>query len=207
VPPSLLVKTNPVDHADWNYRHIFGAIQRQRFRLVQRHVAGLHFGSLLEVGYGSGIFAPELKAYCERYYGIDTHKKSAEVRSILQTLGIDAHLEEGSTIAMPFPDVTFDCVVAVSVLEFVDEQKLACSEIRRVLAPDGHFIVVTPGHSRWLDLGLKILTGVSAKADFGNRRESLIPALRQVFTVERQADCPRFHPPGLYLYRSFRLVK
>src|SRR5437899_1843622 len=31
----LLIKTGPVDHADWNYRPLLGLISRTRFRLVR----------------------------------------------------------------------------------------------------------------------------------------------------------------------------
>ena len=75
LPPEVLIKTSEVDHADWNYRPLLSWIQRLRFRHIVSMLAGERFQRLLEVGYGSGIFMPELKQYCDELYGIDLHKK------------------------------------------------------------------------------------------------------------------------------------
>src|SRR5690606_26267525 len=73
LPRGALVKTGTVDHADWNYRPVLGPISRIRFKLA---LALLPSPSrrLLEVGYGSGIFMPELARTCEVLYGLDTHQ-------------------------------------------------------------------------------------------------------------------------------------
>jgi tRNA G46 methylase TrmB len=60
LPPSALLRTGPVDHADWNYRPLIGTVQRIRFRLVCRLLGNGRFDRLLEIGYGSGVFMPEL---------------------------------------------------------------------------------------------------------------------------------------------------
>jgi SAM-dependent methyltransferase len=45
---------------------------------------------------------------------------------------------------LPFPDGSFDLVVAVAVLEHVAEPTRCVAEIARVLAPGGHVFAVTP---------------------------------------------------------------
>ena len=61
LPREALIQTGEVDHADWNYRPLLGMIQRLRFRLILRILAGRKYHRLLEIGYGSGVFMPELK--------------------------------------------------------------------------------------------------------------------------------------------------
>src|SRR5256885_8746113 len=83
LPAEVLVKTGPVDHADWNYRPLLGAIQRSRFRLLLDLLDAERFGRLLEIGYGSGVFLPELARHSRELYGIDIHEKSDHVAESL----------------------------------------------------------------------------------------------------------------------------
>ena len=59
---------------------------------------------------------------------------------------------------MQFEDGTFDCVIANHVLEHVDDDARALSEIRRVLKPGGFAILQTPYsrrlHRTWRDEGV-----------------------------------------------------
>jgi ubiquinone/menaquinone biosynthesis C-methylase UbiE len=205
LPQALLVRTGPVDHAAWNYSGLLGVIQRRRFWLVLRLLSSRSFKSVLEVGYGSGVFLPELAKRCSELYGIDIHSCDREVTAALSKEGVRATLKSGSATAMPFPDASFDCVVAVSALEFVDDLDTACAEIARVLRPDGTLVVVTPSHSVLLDLGLCFLTGQSAKTDFGDRRTKVEPALQRHFKVLRCLHFPPFVPAAGCVYRCFLL--
>ena len=165
------------------------------------------FDRILEVGYGSGVFAPELADHCGQYCGIDVHEYADSVGASLAQVGVHAELRRGSVTAIPFDDKSFDCAICVSVFEFVDEVDAACREIRRVLTDEGLLFVVTPGHSPLLDLGLKVLTGESAKRDFGDRRERIIPALTRQFDIVRIVDFPTPSVLGLYMYRALELRK
>src|SRR5512147_1718376 len=50
---NLLVKTGPVDFAEWNSRPLLGWISRQRFRLVISLLPKAPIVRVLEIGYGS----------------------------------------------------------------------------------------------------------------------------------------------------------
>ncbi len=206
LPRELLLKTGPVDHADWNHRPVLGWIQRLRFRMVLSLLPGARMNRLLEVGYGSGVFMPTLATRCDELYGIDRHPMNHEVAHALGQEGIAAHLTSGSAEEMPFADGHFDAVVAVSCVEFIDNLEAACLEIRRVLKPDGAFVMVTPGHSPVVDLGLKLLTGESARRDYGDRREALIPTLLRHFAVRAQRTAPPVGTSILCLYTAFDFI-
>jgi len=193
LPRDALVKTGPVDHADWNYRPVLGWIQRLRFRLILDLLPRGKVGRLLEIGYGSGVFMPELAARCEELFGIDVHPHAAEVESRLKEHGVKAELVSGSAEHLPYAPSTFDAVVAVSSLEFVPDAAAAARETRRVLRPDGCLVLVTPGHSPLVDWGLRVLTGESAQQDYAGRREQLMPALESQFA----GDAKRTFPPVL----------
>jgi ubiquinone/menaquinone biosynthesis C-methylase UbiE len=205
LPPEALLKTGVVDHADWNYRPLLGPISRLRFRFVVSLLGEERMHRLLEIGYGSGVFMPELARFADELYGIDIHQMTGRVAESLAGFNINAQLFSGSAVEMPFDDDFFDCMVAVSALEFVDDLGAACREIKRVLKPDGALIVVTPGHSPVVDFGLKILTGKSAKQDFDDRRQKLMPTLLDHFRVERQLVSPPVGHSLIKLYTALKL--
>ncbi len=202
-----LVKTSDVDHAEWNYRPLLGLLQRTRFKMIVSLLQGVKVDSILEIGYGSGVFFPELKKYCEHISGIDIHSMTAEVSESLKVNGIDAQLVSGSASDMAaFDDNAFDCAVAVSSLEYVVDIDDACQEITRVLRPNGFLVLVTPGQSPILDAGLKLLGGEDADDNYGGRREGLITALHKHFDSQEIRKWPRPSLPWVNVYKALKLT-
>jgi SAM-dependent methyltransferase len=204
LPEQALLTTSTVDHADWNYRPILGRVQRLRFDLIRSMLQGSHAPRLLEIGYGSGVFFPELAKHADQLHGIDPHGYSEDVAKVLAKHGVEAKLVNGTAADMPYEDGFFQTIVAVSALEFIDELTQVCREVKRILAPDGIFAVVTPAHSPIVDLGVRVMTGVSPRADFQNRRQGILPCLYREFVVDRRADYPPF-AHGVRLYTALRL--
>jgi len=204
LPRELLVQTSEVDHADWNYRPLLGKLQRTRFQLIKSLLRDASGTDLLEVGYGSGVFFPELLKVCDHISGIDPHGKQGEVLAELEKAGITADLRSGSVSDMPFDDGSFDVVVAVSALEYVDAIDDACKEIIRVLRPGGSVALVTPGKSPILDAGLKLLGDEDADSNYGDRRENLAEALDRHFTRSEVKRWPWPGIPWLTAYSALR---
>lgn len=205
LPAHLLLETGPFDHGAWNCKPVLGWQQRQRFRLIARLIGDRHFGEILEIGYGSGVFAPELVQHCDRYVGLDVHQKNTEVAAVLGSVGIEADLRVGSASAMPIPDDSVDGVVGVSVLEFVDDIVATCEEISRVLRPDGRAFLTVTGDSPILDLALRIITGESADKDFADRRAHLEQTVRNTLVAERTLRFPRIAVLGIQVYQAFSM--
>jgi ubiquinone/menaquinone biosynthesis C-methylase UbiE len=205
LPEESLIRTSEADHADWNFRPLLGWIQRARFRLIVQYLSGHHFQRLLEIGYGSGVFMPELVHYCDELYGIDPHPKNEEVAPILRKNGVDASLFCSGAESMPFSDDFFDCIVAVSAMEYVEDIRAASIEICRILQPRGLFVLVTPGHNPLVDIGLKMLTREDAGAHYADRRHRLISSLAKYFTVQERHSKYFLGLPPLQLYTSLTL--
>jgi len=201
------VQTGPVDHAEWNHRLLLGYISRRRFRMVLDLLGGSPVERLLEIGYGSGVFMPELASHCRELFGVDVHERSSDVAAILSARGIHADLRRASATALPFESGTFDVVVAVSALEFIEDLPAASREIVRVLRPTGRLIAVTPGQGALLDGALRLVAGVHPDEDYGDRRGRTIPTLLETFTVEAERVFPP-NPAGrlLPVYRALRLA-
>jgi len=205
LPREALLKTGDVDHAAWNYDGLLGFVSRRRFGLVRSLLPQRRARKLLEVGYGSGVFFPELAKHADELYGADIHDRPADVTQVLARIGIPVQLVTAPAEALPYADGTFDVVVAVSTFEFVTDARKAINELARVLAPDGRVIVVTPGQSPLLDLALRVFTGESAAEDFGDRRKLVVPTLSREMRLERSAYFPLPFP--LPVYRALRLAK
>jgi ubiquinone/menaquinone biosynthesis C-methylase UbiE len=205
LPLDALRKTGEVDHADWNYRPLLGSIQRMRFRLVRDLLSDRRFVRLLEVGYGSGIFLPYLSQCCDELYGVDVHPHAEEVAETLAQRGVATTLFSAGAESLPFDSDFFDCVVAVSALEFIADFETGAREIARVLKQGGSLVAVTPGSTPVVDFGLKLLTGASAKNDYGDRRRAVIPTLLHHFTVQRQLTFPCVGRAIVHLYTGLKL--
>lgn len=205
LPPEALVKTGDVDHADWNHKPLLGTISRARFHLIKRLLDERRARRLLEIGYGSGVFLPELAKYADELYGVDIHTDQARVAGKLAEFDVKAELAAGGAEKMPWENSFFDVIVAVSALEFVSDLDAVCAEVKRLLAPGGSFLIVTPGQSPLLDLGLKVLTGKSAKDDFADRRELIRPTLHRHFKVKRELTFPQYGAFLVKLYTALEL--
>src|SRR5260221_1483590 len=122
LPRDALVKTNDLDQADWNFRPVLGWVQRLRLRCVASVLASRPpVSRLLEVGYGSGIFMPELARHADHRFGADVHTNGAAVGATLATHGAAARLVRAAAGALPHRDGAFDTGVTLSTLQFVPD--------------------------------------------------------------------------------------
>ena len=76
-----------------------------------------------------------------RVVGLDT---SREALRLLRSRHPAVESVEGTVEAMPFPDAAFDVVLAITVLNLVEDDTAAAGEIARVLRPGGVALVLEP---------------------------------------------------------------
>ena len=101
---------------------------------------GLRTGDLvLDVGAGTGRHAREAARRGARVIALDL--RAGDLRT-----AEGAHLVQGDALALPFPDATFDHLIASEVLEHIPQDAAAISELRRVLKQGGRLAVSVP---RW----------------------------------------------------------
>ncbi|WP_158839295.1 class I SAM-dependent methyltransferase [Saccharothrix deserti] len=204
LPKAGLTPTSTVDHPHWNYLPLLRSVQRLRFRIIVELLGDTHFDRLLEIGYGSGVFMPELARHCDELHGIDPHPKRREVEANLARHGMNATLATATAESLPYDTGFFDCLVSVSTLEYVPDLEAACREMRRVLRPGGALVVCTPGATSIWDLPLRVLTR-EGPSQYGDRREKLQPTLRDQFDLVREIRVPSLGAGALRLYTGLRL--
>jgi ubiquinone/menaquinone biosynthesis C-methylase UbiE len=92
-------------------------------------------GKLLELGIGSGYTIPHLVHQGFEVFGIDIHEKLPDLKKGYENLNI--FLIKADAQNLPFIDCSFDSLVAISLLEHLNEPEKTLIEIRRVLKEDG----------------------------------------------------------------------
>jgi ubiquinone/menaquinone biosynthesis C-methylase UbiE len=102
---------------------------------------------LLEIGFGNGKLVPRLLTLApgSTYTGVDfSETMVAEAvafnRNLIEAAQATFHL--ASVDEMPLADASFDRAVTVNTIYFWPDPVHALAEIRRVLRPDGAFVVV-----------------------------------------------------------------
>ena len=105
--------------------------------------------SVLEIGLGQGADSESLISRGAIWSGVDLTAESAErVRTRLTLRNLPfAELRQGSVLALPFADGTFDMVFSHGVLHHVPEITQAQKEIHRVLKPNGELVIMM--YARW----------------------------------------------------------
>ncbi len=140
--------TGDEDPLVYYYLPIINYFYRMRLWMVLNLIRNYHFEHLLDIGYGSGIFFPELSQYAERLYGVDIHRNYEKVKNALKKYDIDAELRTGNILDLPYDDSQFDGIICISVLEHVSDLSKAISEINRVLSAVGVMVFGFPVRNR-----------------------------------------------------------
>ena len=118
----------------------------------------------------------------------------------LSAAGLKAELSVADVRGLPFPDASFDLVLAHGVLYHVPDRPRAIAELRRVLAPGGQLHAWTVGrdHLRELDeLARRLAPGLDTAASAGDRfgLENGGAQLAAAFEHVRRDD----YPDGLWV--------
>lgn len=113
----------------------------------------------LDLGCGDGYWSEKLKAKGYKTISADQEREYPNVDSDYR---YDSMVPTDLEKELPFPNNSFDLVWCSEVIEHLEKYRLAIAEIRRVLKPDGMYILTTPNSYFWLYYFLKLF-GLSHK--------------------------------------------
>ena len=204
-PRSLVPKPDADDPVDYYYRPLTARLYRARLELAVDLLGVGRYPSLLEVGYGSGIFLPELARRTDRLVAVDIHPESARVEEMLRRLGIEAELRQASLFELPFEDGELHGLVCISVLEHLTELDAALDELRRVLRPGGVAVLGFPARNPLTDAFFRLASYDPREIHPSSHGDILAAAERHPrFEVDARSHFPRFLPVALSAYAGCR---
>jgi ubiquinone/menaquinone biosynthesis C-methylase UbiE len=133
----------PESYARWRASEVGAITESLQHALMLRLIGDVANKRVLDVGCGDGKLAVEL---AQRGGGqvaaVDVSPAMIEAaRERAKSLAVELDLQAASVQSLPFPDASFDIVVAFTILCFVQDAAPAFAEISRVLKPGGRLVI------------------------------------------------------------------
>jgi dolichol-phosphate mannosyltransferase len=122
--------------------------QRHRYRIVVGRAGGT--SSVLDVGCGSS----RILSANPRWVGLDVL-----IGKLRHARRGGNSVVQGSVLALPFPEASFECVICSEVIEHIPADERVFEELGRVLRPGGRLILGTPDYDRWSWRALEAIYG------------------------------------------------
>lgn len=102
------------------------------------------YSNVLDIGCGTGVITASVKERLRtKMTGIDISPEMIEYCKS-KYKGMNINFFEGNILDLNFPDRQFDLVLTVSLIEWISDYEKAISEVSRLLATGGQWIVSIP---------------------------------------------------------------
>lgn len=119
--------------------YIWRAGQERRLKLILEAANERLSGTLLENGCGVGMYIKHLAPYSGKIIGLEYDFPRAR-----KALEISNNILGAAGEYLPFPDNSFDIILSHEVIEHVQDDRLAVSEMVRALKKGGRIILFCP---------------------------------------------------------------
>lgn len=148
--------------------------------------------TILDMGCGTGALLKELSRY-GRASGVDFSDRAVE---FCKSRGI-ADVQQARAESLPFPDKVFDVVLALDVIEHIEDDKAALKELERVTKTGGIIIIFVPA--------FMFLWGITDEASNHFRRYTKQELIRKV--EDTGAEVVRASYFNTFLFLPILLVR
>ncbi len=179
----------------WTYDAISHLVSKGEWKRWQRAALSYLQGTkVLEIGFGTGRLLSEMVARGYECYGADPSPFMVTIAAKkLQQRGVEVPLCRARAQALPFGEEAFDSLLLTFPASFILDPR-AQREIARVLAPEGHLVIVNGGRllerdpwSRFLNWALDITSGDGSPVQLLERLKPTGLAMRGEERVNRKS--------------------
>lgn len=132
-------------HANARFRPVYPNEHVVRFLMALRAKNGASRSRILDIGSGAGRHMKLTAELGFRSYGIDTSITGLRhAGGRMQESGLPHVLAQGSMLALPFGDASFEAIISFGVFYYgtAGQMKRAIAEAHRVLTPGGEMFAV-----------------------------------------------------------------
>ena len=148
-------------------------------------------GLLLDIGCGPGVYTKDLLELGWKVTGMDLSRhmiREAQAASARAVSANRAIFATGNVTRLPFRSSSFDCVLCIGVISYVDDIHVALSEISRVLRPSGTAIIQISNRASLFELGVRLRRTISR----------MLPGSRNTpRSLREQIHLQAYHPVAL----------
>ncbi len=121
--------------------HLFATRLEIVQELLDSSIDNTEDNSVLDVGCGPGMIAGYLGEHKYEYFGLDLSMEMLLDHKNRFGRRRSNHLVLGNMEKLPYEDSSFDAVLCLGALEYLEDATLAIQEQARVLKKDGHIII------------------------------------------------------------------
>jgi SAM-dependent methyltransferase len=155
-----------------------------------------HGKRVLDAGCGTGYGSAELVQSAAEVTGVDVAADAIEYAASNYPIAALRFIES-SCIAVPFPEESFDLVVAFEVIEHLTDYRAFIDEAGRVLCRDGLLIVSSPNQRYYA--ATRAATGPNPFHEHEFEAEEFVRELERVFPnvrllLQNRVESFAFHP-------------
>ena len=107
-------------------------------------ILGAGNGKILDIGCGPGVMTKDIANLGWTYFGSDLSPAMIQQAQLVYGNSSQISFKVGPVEKIDFPDNYFDVVVAMGLVEYLEDEVIALKEILRVLKKNGRIIVSIP---------------------------------------------------------------
>ena len=119
--------------------YVWRAGQRRRFEMIRKAAGERIHGHILENGCGIGMYVEQLSKFGGKVIGLEYDFERAAWARINSP-----HILNAVGESLPLPTSTFDLILSHEVIEHVQDDHAAISEMVRTLKPGGRIVIFCP---------------------------------------------------------------
>jgi SAM-dependent methyltransferase len=122
-----------------NPSYVWRAGQERRLEMIQQAAGERRFGRVFVDGCGVGMYLNRLTPDAKQAVGLDIERERAA-----EAKALSPQVVCGAGENLPFPSSTYDLILSHEVLEHVQDDQQAITEIVRTLKPGGRLVLFVP---------------------------------------------------------------